>query len=126
MQTATAHSQQQTNTTNTYINQSTHHKPALKPPNKPISSTKPTFKQMANTHVTKNSTKPTAKSTDLNQQTNTKVTNHSPTILPIFKVESGSEGARISVGYKRSLYSCMRTFLDKESLVTADRKSTFS
>ena len=46
--------------------------------------------------------------------------------LPYFKVESGSEEARISEGYQIEVYFCTRTLRNKESLVTADRTSTFS
>ena len=45
--------------------------------------------------------------------------------LPYFKVESGSEEARISEGYQSEVYFCTRTLINKESLVTADRTSTF-
>ena len=93
---------------NAYISQSSNHKPTLRSPNKPIPSPKPTAKSIS-----------PHKSTQL--PNHPKVDNH-----PLyFKVESGSEGARISEGYQSEVYFCTRTLINKESLVTADRKSTF-
>ena len=114
-----------TQQSNTYINPTTNES-APKPPNKPIPCPKPTFKPLTNTHATKNSLKPTAKSTS--QQSTRQHSSHPkiPEHPPRFKVESGSEGARISVGYQSEVYSSMRTGINKESLVTTDRKSTFS
>ena len=94
--------------------QPTNNESTPKSPNKPISSPKPTFKQLTNTHVTKNSPKPTAKSTSpqstdqhpshqtnpsLNrkpnkQRTNNQVILKSPTTLSISKlrVDDGFTG----------------------------------
>ena len=64
-----------------------------------IQTAKPTD-TLATVHVTKNHhhTSPTPNQV-LSQQTNTQVTLKSPS-PPRFKVESGSEGARISEGYQ--------------------------
>ena len=85
------------------LNQPTNNKPSFKSPNKTNQSQTIPY-QPSNQHPN-----------------HPKVSNPHPR----FKVESGSEGAIISEGYQSEVYFCTRTFIDKESLVTIDRKSTF-